>query len=401
MRKQIKSQITMLMIVGLMLFIIVSFVLYLSKSTVKKQSQQSVKKTEETALKTQPIREFVQKCLDKLAKDAVVLLGKQGGYIYKSQGGTLIDYLGNEGQFFVKHNNLNVAYNILPPKFAAPPYSSDIPAYPWAEFPYITKTSDTEIFEGYFGISKIPPLTPSEGPHSIQTQIEAFIDNNIANCADFSIFKQQGFDINMQQSKTSVIIGISDVSIRSKIPITINNSATNEFAEFSDFSSSIDIRLKEIYFFTKELIQNDIENIKFDIDDTANNKDLLSVRLINNVYANNDLIIVTDEKSLVYGKPFEYVFARKNRAPALYYIKKNVLEFEHNHEIRREELLSDTEPKAEDPDEDLLEFKFYRGERGNNEISFPVKLNTPQIDFRMEVNDGKLRDYQIITVNRK
>ena len=65
----------MLMIVGLVLFIIVSFVLYLSKSAVKKQSQQSIKKTQETAMDTKPIKEFVNKCLDKLAKDAVVLIG--------------------------------------------------------------------------------------------------------------------------------------------------------------------------------------------------------------------------------------------------------------------------------------------------------------------------------------
>ena len=70
--KSLKSQVTMLMIVGLTLFIIVSLVLYLSKSTIKKQSQQGIKQTQETAIEIQPVKEFVAKCLDKLAKDAIV-----------------------------------------------------------------------------------------------------------------------------------------------------------------------------------------------------------------------------------------------------------------------------------------------------------------------------------------
>ena len=143
-----KSQVTMLMIVGLVLFIVISLVLYLSKSAVKKQGQQNIKKTHESAIETQPIKEFVVKCLDKLAKDAIVLLGRQGGYIYTSQGGTLIDYQEtDEGIFFVKHDGMNVAYNILPPKFAIPPYSSDVPDYPWITFPYKTAISNAEVFE--------------------------------------------------------------------------------------------------------------------------------------------------------------------------------------------------------------------------------------------------------------
>ncbi|MBI2659309.1 hypothetical protein HYX05_04405, partial [Candidatus Woesearchaeota archaeon] len=147
-----KSQITMLMIIGLVLFIIVSLVLYLSKSAVKKQSQQTIKRVQETAVDTSSMKEFVSKCLDKLAKDALVLLGKQGGYIYTSQGGPLVDYQPtDEGLFFVKYNSLNVAYNILPPRFAVSPYASEIPDYPWTTFPYRPAASNAEVFEGFFG----------------------------------------------------------------------------------------------------------------------------------------------------------------------------------------------------------------------------------------------------------
>ena len=137
-----KSQVTMLMVIGVALFILVSLVLYLSKSAIKKQSQRNAENIQETALEPQPIKEYITRCLDKTAKDAVVLLGKQGGYIYKSQGGTLVDYKDtDEGKFFVNYGNFNVAYNIFKPSgrtivLTDTSSTSLIPGYPWIIFPY-------------------------------------------------------------------------------------------------------------------------------------------------------------------------------------------------------------------------------------------------------------------------
>jgi len=390
--KSLKSQVTMLMIVGLTLFVIVSLVLYLSKSTIKKQSQQSIKKTQETIIEIQPVKEFVAKCLDKLGKDAVLLLGQQGGYIYTNQGGTLIDYAEtDEGLFFVKHNGLNVAYNIAPPRFAASPYSSEVPDYPWKVFPYKTAASNEQVFEGFFGISNLPPLNSSEGPNSIQIQIESFIDKNMADCIDTSIFQKQ-FDVIVSPPKTTVVIGSDGISIKSKIPITITNPVTKESAEFSDFSSNFNIRFKDIYFYAKELIENDIKNIKFDIGNINNGKDSMSAKVAKNVFLNDDLIVITDEKSLIYGRVYEYVFARRNRAPALHYIKKHTLEFPQGYKIDESDLLQNIALKAYDPDEDNYTF--------NIAPSLPQVLNRPQIKFKVQVNDGKFSDYQVITVDR-
>lgn len=392
--KSVKSQVTMLVIIGLALFIVVSLVLYLSKSTIKKQTQQNIKRTQETAIETQPIKEFVSRCLDKLTKDAIVLLGKQGGYIYSSQGGTLIDFIEtDEGLFFVRHNNLKVAYNILPPTFSVGQYSSIAPDYPWPTFPYETAFSNAEIFDGYFGINNMPPLNISGGPNSIQTQIETFVDSNIAKCMNFEIFEKQALNIDAKQSKTSLTIGSSDVSIKSSIPIKVTNTITNEITELNDFSTKIDIRLKDIYFFINDLISNDIKNIKFDISSPDNNLNSFSVQVIRDVVQFDDLIMVADEKTIIYNKPYEYVFARRNRAPALYYLKKNILEFPQNYELKESDLLQGSSLKAEDPDEDSISFRIIP--------PLPKLLNLPQVKFKIEVSDDKLLDYQTITVNRK
>jgi len=383
----------MLMIVALVLFIVVGLVLYLSKSAIRKQSQQSVKKTQETSFETQPVKDFVQKCLDKLAKDAIVLLGKQGGYIYKSQGGSLIDYKDtDEGLFFINYNNNRVAYNIFPPKFIAPP-----PIYPWETFPYEAEDSETEIFDWYFGISNTPPLTPSQGPNSIQFQIETFIDSNMPKCADFSIFEEQGLEVVMNSTKTSVVIGSNDVSVQSKIPITITNPKTSEFTEISDFSTNLQVRLKDLYYFAKYLIGNDIKNIKFGISALENERDSFKIRVIRDALSKDDIITITDGRSFVYGKPYEYAFGRRNRIPALYYIKNTGdLKFDKDYEIVEEDILDGkklTDLQYEDPDEDGVLITI--------NPSLPHKFKEPKVNFRVEASDGILSDNQIITVNRK
>lgn len=389
--KSLKSQVTMLMIMGLVLFIVVSLVLYLSKLAVKKQSQQNIKITIGTAVEIQPIKEFVTKCLDKLSKDATLLLGQQGGYIYASQGGTLVDYADtDEGLSFVKYNNNNVVYDILPPRFASPPYSSYIPNYPWITFPYTTPISNAEIFEGYFGINNMPPLDFSQGPNSIQSQIETFVDNKITTCADFNIFKKQGFDIFAGSRKTSVTISQDDINIKLNFPITVTNPTTKESIELKDFSTTLDVRLKNSYSFAKELIEHDIKNIKFDLKNITNPD--FNVEIIKDIRPYDDLIIITDKKSLINGNPYEYVFARRNRPPSLHFIRKTVLQFQQGYIINQSDLLQGSELKAEDPDEDNFTFTIYP--------SLPYTLEVPQKNFKIEVSDGALSDHQIIIVNR-
>ena len=380
------------MIIGLSLFLIITLILYAYKIPIKKKSEENIERIIKTEMRIQPIKEFITKCLDRIAKDAFVLIGKQGGYIYKSQNGMLIDYRDtDEGLFFVKYNNYNVAYNILPPKFEVLAYSSQSPIYPWVTFPYKTASSNEEIFGGYFGISNLPPINYSEGPNSVQTQIETYIDNNMAACLDFTIFEEQGFEITIKSTNTSIIIGRSDVTIKSKIPITIENPTTKQFTNINDFSTNLDLRLRDIYFFVKDLIDKDIKDIKFDIKELKSDKEL-SIKLVENVFSNDDLIIVTDEKSLIEGKPYQYIFPRKNRAPALYYIKKTTLEFPQGYEIKLKDILQDSELKADEPDEDNLTFSV--------EPQLPYVLNVPQKNFKIEVSDAQLSDYQIISARR-
>ena len=390
------SQITMLMIVGLLLFIVVSFVLYLSKSAVKKQNQLSVKGAQQTSVDTLAIKNFVENCANKLTKESFLLLGKQGGYLYKSQGGTLIDYdeTSDEGKFFVKYNGFNVVYNILPPRFESSFYTAKIPDYPWKTFPYTS--SHTEVFDGFFGINNMPFLYSYQGPHSIQAQIESYIDNNFEKCLDLDFLKNQIYDIEIKKSKTQANIGRDNVNVKIDLPITLKNKNTKETFELGKFSTSIDLRLRGIYTYIKNLVDRDVKNIKFDIGNADSSE--FGINIIQNFYSNDDLVIITDEKSQINGKPFQYVFVRKNRAPALYYLSPDALYFDSGKNITEADILQGQELKAEDPDEDHLQFSI---KALAADPSLPKTLDVPELKFRVEVNDGNLKDYQDITVYRK
>src|SRR3989338_6424081 len=111
--KSQKSQVTLIMIVGIVILIVAVLFIYISKNSGKKIRENSIKEAHETALEMQPIKDLISGCLDKLAKDAVIILGRQGGYIYESQGGSFVDFQEtDEGVLFISNDKSNVAYNI-------------------------------------------------------------------------------------------------------------------------------------------------------------------------------------------------------------------------------------------------------------------------------------------------
>ncbi len=396
--KRKKSQISMFVILGIVILVVVSLVLYLAKTVTTKPGQESAARVQDLVFEPRPIKEFTNVCLEDMAKEAIFLLGRQGGYLFASQGGTVVDFPEtDEGVMFVNHNNYRVVYNILPPRFSIAPYSPDVDLYPWKTFPFESESSNEEVFEGFFGTVNMLPLTRLQGPNSIQTQIETFIEKNIMDCLDFTSFAKS-FEIVVEEPEAEVVIANKDVSVRLKLPITISNPTTQERVSFDDFSTKLDVRLRDMYFFAKGLIKKDVQNIKFDISDRANNKASFNIDVVRSVYSSDDLITISDEKSLINGDPYKYSFARKNRAPALHYRKNNVFEFGHGHLITRQDLLQGEELKGYDPDEDPLDFVIKEGRL--LEAEFPVELNRPYINFYAEVTDGKETDYQILTVNR-
>jgi len=401
--KQKKSQVTIFLIIGLVMIIIVVSLVLLSRYAAKKTSKQETLDIKESSFDVQPIKNFVVDCLSFTSKNGLKTLGKQGGYLFKSQGGTLIDYQNSdEGLFFVEYEDSKVVYNIMKSRFSVGKYVSSVPDYPWRTFPYVGDGMAEKEFlaKSAFGTNNLPPINKSFGQNSMQAQLETYVPKNIDQCLDFFIFEEQGFQITKGDKSVAVDINDNDVVFRMKYNMVVDNLVSGEKTELGEFFVRQQIRLGKIRFFVNRLIESDIGDIEFNISQ-GNNADSMFVSIRRDVYNNDDVIIITDEESKIDGFPLKYVFARKNRNPALSYlfpieITLDALDDEGNlAEITRETLIGNQKLEAFDPDEDLI-----------NEDSFsidpevPKELSSTDLDFKVKVTDGSLEDYQTIVVKR-
>ena len=146
-RLQKKSQATIFLIIGIVVVMVAISLIVLSRHAAKKVSKQEIIDIKEASFDVQPVKNFVTECLSSTSKNGLKLLGQQGGYLFKGQGGLLIDYPGtDEGIFFIKHENAKVIYNILSPRFPIGKYKPAIPGYPWKTFPYGDESKAIQIF---------------------------------------------------------------------------------------------------------------------------------------------------------------------------------------------------------------------------------------------------------------
>lgn len=406
-----KSQLMVFVILGIVILSLLSFLVYFQTSSLAKKTEQETIKVQKATLNVQAVKNYIQTCLDKVAKESLELIGKQGGYIYISQGGTLSDYRGaldpnepsDEGKFFVRRSNIIVSYSIYPPRYSLGNYHSEIPLYPWLYFPY-PDPSDTSTlsFEGYFGLTGLPPLLKEEGAHSIQLQIEGYVSHNIKNCLDFSVFKEQGIEIKEKtqpsQPIVKAVLGDNDVAVQLEHSLIIEHASTDETRTLEEFTTNIPVRIKYVYKVLKGLVEKDISDISFNLE-TANFLDtslsLAVTKDINilNTPSQDDLVIVTDSKSTIKGNAFQFQTARHNRNPALYYNSPSSTSFSVGDIVDRADIFP--VEQASDPDEDTLTFTY--------DTTFPYTFTTGdrtigKKTFTLTASDGSLTDYQEIEV---
>ena len=391
-----KSQVTIFIIIGIVLVIVVVSLVFLTRNSAKKTSNQETIEAKEETFDVHPIKNFVTGCLSTISKDAIILMGKQGGYLFKSQGGTLIDYPASDGGiFFVNHENSKVVYNILQPRYPIGMYSASIPNYPWKTFPYTNESKTLQTFEAkdIFGTNNLPPLNKSYGQHSMQEQLITYISNNIDNCLPFSLFEEQGFDIAKKEKTIIVDINEKDIAIKMNYEIIADNIISGEKTKLNDFFIRHKTSLGKLHEFANKLIESDISNIKFDI--TQSSTEDFDIDIIRDIFDNDDLIIITDKKSSFSGLKYKYFFARKNRNPSMFYLTPTI-NLPMFFDITNETLIENYPDAliALDPDEDLITKEDFSI---NPEL--PVQMTLPKIEIQVKVTDGSLEDYQIISVN--
>ncbi len=394
-----KSQVTIFAIIGIVLILLAGFFFYLNTFSKKKITTDESTEAEKAVFSTQPIQAYVKQCLEKTTKDGLMLLGRQGGVIFKSQKGKINDINDDYiGTFFIKYLGNKVPYAILPLSFDSLPNRAKAPEYPWITFPYIDAAKTDSTYIGVFGRSALPPLNSSFGSNSIKTQLETYIKENIGECLDWSIFSEQ-YSITPGKIKIEVMLNRENTVSTLDYPLEIESLIGEGKAELKYFSVNLGLRIQKIYSFTKKLVEKEITDVGYNPEEETF-EDGMSVEIIRDVFGKDDIIIIRDQKSLIDNNPFEFIISRKNRLPALEYITplKNKVAPEQDNPSKMFVSDSDIVPGgienavAKDPDEDELQF------------TIVPPANTayylPQVEFEVRTTDGELEDYQTITIIR-
>ena len=393
MHKKKRAQVTVYIIIGMVILLLATLFFYLKGTTEKVQTVQELVRAQKIPSEIKPITTYVTASLDTAARKGLYLIGMQGGYIYDHQGGLTPDDA--KTIFYGEHE---VSYGIYKQETEYLSfYQPYPPEYPWdisspaTIFPYIAGTLN--INSGHFGDENLPPLDDS-GP-SIQLQLESFITSYLQNL-DLTLFKEHGFDITEGEMDVSVVIGENDVTVFLTYPLEITKRATNEVTNINYFYTNHQIRLKKIYNLAHDIINEDIVRVLFNISDPSNNKDSMTIKKITNANPpkHDDIIIINDDKSMLYAEPYTFQFARENRYPALHYIDQ-VLPFLFPSPppfptINEEQIKLKVKPKAYDPDEDELLFSYLPSTYQLEQFDF----DNEYIDLTVYVKEKDNEDYQ-------
>ncbi len=411
----IKSQLTIIIIVGILIFAMTILLLYLVLSrTEKKLSSQSIT-SQHTTPEIASVREYVNKCLEDTSSRALEMMGKQGGNIYTSQGGRIPDpqQLGTD---YLQFGSSKVMYGLKQPTgditnifFANPPQ------YPWIEFPYIDSSFTSIQLSSNYGQNLLPQLNVTNT--SMLAQLVYYLDHNTASCLNFrSAFKS--YNITYTNVSSSVIIADNNLKgnliINARIPIEINKVTGEQLTKMDSFSVPLKVRLALIYKLANTIIDKESSDLNFDAAQVT--YDDMSVSVTRNVFNKDDIFTVTDSKSTLYGKQYSLQFSVQNRYPILHYIiEKNLPQLKegdlitfnssspliiiHDGETLFEQDPSKNNPttkSAYDPDNDQLNFSH------NPALQYTIGAQdvppfANEWSLRVQVSDGQLADYQDIT----
>jgi len=391
-----RSQISIAIILGVAVVLIISITLFISKTAEVKRTMQETAKSETTASEVKPIIRHLTSCLESTSETALTLLGKQGGYISQSQGGAFPDYTSQQaGVFFVPFLGQKVNYGISQQAVVLPDYPSLF--FPYGPGPEARASS---------GIATLPPLNGSS--FSFSYQLEHFVEETIDSCIDYAFFSQQGYSFQQGEKSAHAYLGQEEADITLYYALTIINNITREQLSVDTFSATLDARLLGMHGALASILNNDVNDLTFNLS-AATVPDGMSLSVLPDAYNMDDIILLKDSRSTISGKPYEIYIARHNRNPALRHLAPNpafsylipgALNFSPNTNITPALLsLYLGNISADDPDEDGVLYRFVVENRAGNP-PLPQLLNTPEMKVNVIASDGRLEDYQAITIVR-
>lgn len=378
-----RGQVTVFIIIGMLIVVSLGIAIYVA-GTVKKElaTARTISATE--------IEETITSCLRQTTEEGLVLLGKQGGQIFESQGGLTPDNLQETSTITPPIGNVGTFFYSTPPE------------YPFPTFPFRGETT----FEGYYGVNNLPPLNPSQGQTSVKENLEHYINTKLPECTNFSQFDLYEITEGQPSATLNYAQNIQQLETEQALTIelTWNIKAKNldgNVAQFEKFSTRLPVRLGTMYYTAKEYADADVTDITYEP------KTKLPFVVETKTTQKGSDIIITDTTSTVQGIPYSFTIKRQNRAPALWFIENvdtiyvppsgsTTLRINGNQLSAQQpcETFTTIQLKANDPDNDTTTFSI------NDAQAIEISANDiPQKTIKIYAHDPqKSADYQEITL---
>ncbi|MEK6834990.1 MAG: hypothetical protein AABX61_01870 [Nanoarchaeota archaeon] len=214
---QKRGQVTVFVILGIVIVVILALVFYLYGERLKIQTQEQTKFDTSTV---EPLKTFVQDCIDKYSLEGINLIGKQGGEI-------------NPG-FYQNWNCVS-------------PGSCDKVSYAC----YTTEYSAC--------YNKKPFLK-----EFVQDELENYLKTKIVQCVDLNKIRNSGYTVSAGELKLNVSMGDYATIVNVNYPITITKG--DAVLKQDKFSKTFDVPLGRLIKVASDIIdleQNSLQGTAF------------------------------------------------------------------------------------------------------------------------------------------
>ncbi len=233
-----RGQITIFIILAIIILFVTALYFYVQSSALKvRPPVEQLEVSEEV----QPVQSFVTQCLGTVSRDALIKLGNNGGYIDPATISGL--------------------------HIRSPAYLSDALVWSPQTMPYwYYLQDDCQTTNSPYGClqTRKPPLCApgvacvipgSNGPHSIEEQLNGYIESHITDCINqFSSLKDR-FSITAGAITADTQVNEKDVTVKLSYPLDITPTGTTNHIKIPYFVVKEPVKFKEMYLFATEIYE--------------------------------------------------------------------------------------------------------------------------------------------------
>jgi len=414
-----KSQITIFLLISLVVLVAFLLVFAFIKSVSNSQGKSQSNLLFSDSSQKETLTRYIETCISEVSQDAIYTISKQGGFFFQDQMGSMIDWDIPK----IQHINQSIAYQIYSPnpnliasdnfypcytaRAYVPPimkgqycfesYNHLQPFYLFGSSGDPIKSVNPDLCEAYnYSKADYDCFCQECNGYSIESQLENYINYNLPDCLNFSNFYD--FDISSGNISTDILIENKGVTINLDYPLVISNQGNKAETYSEKFSITLPIRLKTIYDLTRNIINQEINNLSFNLQTTPYKQNIPYLTFSTKTIPQNTSYIFTinDSQSNFKGNNFIFQFAIQNRQPALNYYNPDdcYVDGEYYHICVVEGQKIFLQPQGFDPDTPDLLYS-YSGWKVNQDSLWTTTSSNPlphQEIFKSNFNHWETSD---------